>query len=285
MTDQSPPLPEFDWPEFPKGLVWMAGAGPGSPGLLTLEVLHALRLADTIVYDALVDKRILAWANSDATLLFVGKRGGTASPKQREISLSLIELARGGARVLRLKGGDPFVFGRGGEEAQALVNAGIPIRVSPGITAGIGGLAAAGIPLTHRDVGQTVTFLTGHDQKGEAPSTVDWDALARSSHTIVIYMGMRQLPKITDRLLGAGRSADEPVAIVSNATLPDMSVLESTLAEVAQAAADAGVGAPSLVCIGKNVALRQTLDWASQLAGHPPRDLDPLGTFNSAGAP
>ncbi len=278
MTTDFPSLPGHDWPEFPPGLVWLAGAGPGAPGLLTLEALHALRLADIIVYDALVDTRILDWARTGAIREYAGKRGGKPSARQRDISFRLIELSREGQRVLRLKGGDPFVFGRGGEEAQALANAGVPFRVTPGITAGVAGLAAAGIPLTHRDVGQTVTFLTGHDQSGEAPSAMDWAALAKSSPVIVMYMAIKHLGRITGELIGAGRSGDEPLAIVSNATLPSMKVLETTLARAHEDAIAAGAEAPAIICLGRNVELRKAIDWASQLAGVPPRDLDPLGT-------
>ena len=157
------PLPAItgeNWPEFQPGWVWLAGAGPGDPGLVTLHVLNALQQADVVIYDALIDSRILDWVRPGATIEYAGKRGGKPSPKQRDISIRLIELAQQGMRVLRLKGGDPFVFGRGGEEAQTLVQANIPLRILPGISAGIGGLAYAGIPVTHRDVNQSVTFVT-----------------------------------------------------------------------------------------------------------------------------
>src|SRR5690349_11239603 len=161
-------------PELEQGTVWLVGAGPGDPGLLTLHAVNALRQADVIVHDALVDAACLSLARPGAVLEFAGKRGGKPSPKQRDISLRLVALAREGKRVLRLKGGDPFVFGRGGEEALVLVEHGIPFRVVPGITAGIGGLAYAGIPVTHRDVTHVVTFLTGHDSSGLVPDRVDW---------------------------------------------------------------------------------------------------------------
>ncbi|MDV7144213.1 uroporphyrinogen-III C-methyltransferase [Tropicimonas sp. TH_r6] len=271
-------LPDHDWPEFPPGLVWLVGAGPGEPGLLTLQALYALREADVIVHDALVDPRILEWRRPETEMEYAGKRGGKPSAKQRDISLRLIELSRAGKKVLRLKGGDPFVFGRGGEEAQTLVQAGVPIRVTPGISAGIGGLAFAGIPVTHRDVNQAVTFLTGHDQSGATPSAIDWPSIARGSQVIVIYMAMKHLKQITGNLLGAGRAADEPVAIVSNATRPEMRVLETTLGKAAADAQDHGMEAPAIVCVGRVVALRQVIDWAGQLRGEPVRDLDPLGT-------
>ncbi|MEL6478347.1 MAG: uroporphyrinogen-III C-methyltransferase [Pseudomonadota bacterium] len=271
-------LPEGpDWPELEPGWVWLVGAGPGDPGLITLHALNALRQADHLVYDALVDPKILDWVRHGAETEYAGKRGGKPSPKQRDISLRLIDLAREGKRVLRLKGGDPFVFGRGGEEAQTLVAAGIPIRIVPGISAGIGGLAYAGIPVTHRDVNQTVTFLTGHDQSGDLPGAIDWAALARSSPVIVGYMAIKTLPVITARLIEAGRSPSEPVAIVQNATTPEMRVLETTLGTAVADLAVAGFGPPAILCIGEVVRMRQCLDWLGQIAGAAPGSLDPLG--------
>src|SRR5690349_20018334 len=166
-------------PVFAPGHVWLAGAGPGDPGLLTLDALAGLSQADVIVHDALVDARILALAGAAARLEFAGKLGGKPSATQADISERLIALARAGERVLRLKGGDPFVFGRGGEEAAALAAAGIPFRIIPGISAGIGGLAYAGIPVTHRDINSAVTFITGHDTSGLVPDSVDWPSLAK----------------------------------------------------------------------------------------------------------
>ncbi|WP_112320813.1 uroporphyrinogen-III C-methyltransferase [Oceanibium sediminis] len=272
------PLPHGDWPVFDPGLVWLVGAGPGDPGLMTLHGLNALRQADVIIYDALVEPKILDWRRPGATVEYAGKRGGKPSPQQRSISLRLIELAREGKRVLRLKGGDPFVFGRGGEEAQTLVAAGIPIRITPGITAGIGGLAYAGIPATHRDVNQAVTFVTGHDATGNAPAALDWAALAKSSPVLVMYMAIKHLPQITAALIAGGRAPDEPVAIVTDATRPGQQVLETTLGRAAQDVIEQKVEPPAIICVGRTTLLRQTLDWAGQLAGQPPRALDPLGT-------
>ena len=273
------PLPpvDGDWPELLPGWVWLVGAGPGDPGLVTLHALNALRQADVIVYDALVDSRILGWARSDADVEYAGKRGGKPSPQQRDISLRLIELARAGKRVLRLKGGDPFIFGRGGEEGQALVQAGIPIRIVPGITAGVAGLAYAGIPATHRDVNQAVTFFTGHDHTGEAPGALDWAALAKSSPVLVGYMAIKTLPSISAKLIAAGRSADEPVAIIMDATLPTMRVLETTLGRAVEDLAASGLEPPAILCIGRVALMRQALDWIGQMAGDAPRNLDPLG--------
>ncbi|HSR56088.1 MAG TPA: uroporphyrinogen-III C-methyltransferase, partial [Alphaproteobacteria bacterium] len=171
----------LDLPEIQPGSVWLVGAGPGDPGLITLHGAHGLAHADAVVYDALVDKRILELANREAELIFAGKRGGRPSADQEDISNQLVGLARAGRRVLRLKGGDPCIFGRGGEEALALAKAGIPFRMVPGITAGIGGLAYAGIPATHRDTNAAITFITGATTGGQVPSTLDWVALAKGS--------------------------------------------------------------------------------------------------------
>ncbi|MHA1529630.1 MAG: uroporphyrinogen-III C-methyltransferase [Alphaproteobacteria bacterium] len=272
-----PPV-DGDWPELLPGWVWLVGAGPGDPGLVTLHALNALGQADVIVYDALVDRRILDWARPGAAVEYAGKRGGKPSPQQRDISLRLIELARAGQRVLRLKGGDPFIFGRGGEEAQALVQSGVPIRIVPGITAGVAGLAYAGIPATHREVNQAVTFFTGHDASGAAPGALDWAALARSSAVLVGYMAIKTLPAITASLIAAGRGADEPVAIIADATLPSMRVLETTLGRAVEDLAASGLEPPAILCIGRVVRMRRALDWIGQMAGAAPRDLDPLGS-------
>lgn len=262
MTDSlSLPDATTPWPTLEPGWVWLCGAGPGDPGLLTLHGLNALRQADVIVYDALVDASVLDWA-PQAEHVYAGKRGGKPSPKQSDISIRLIELAKEGKRVLRLKGGDPFVFGRGGEEAQTLVGAGIPIRVIPGITAGIGGLAYAGIPVTHRDVNQSVTFITGHDASGNTPTGLDWEAIAKGSQVIVIYMGMKHLSEISERFIAAGRNPDEPVAVVREATQATQEVLETTLARCAQDAAE--IKPPAVICVGGVVSYRDILSWPTR---------------------
>ncbi|MEM5581326.1 uroporphyrinogen-III C-methyltransferase [Roseibium sp. AS2] len=263
-------------PVFEPGWVWLAGAGPGDPGLLTLHALNGLRQADVVVYDALVDQSILDWVKPGASADYAGKRGGKPSPKQRDITLKLIEHARAGKRVLRLKGGDPFVFGRGGEEALGLVDAGVPFRIIPGITAGIGGLAYAGIPATHRDCNQAVTFLTGHDQTGLTPDAVNWDGIARGSPVIVMYMAMKHLETIAGKLIAGGRSVDEPVGIVCNASLKTQRVLETTLGKCSAEAEAAGIEPPAIVCVGEVVRLRQGLDWLGALSGRV-LDSDPLG--------
>ncbi len=266
-----------DWPIFEAGWVWMGfGGGPGDPGLLTLHALNAVQQADIIIYDALVDKALLSWAKPDAEIEYAGKRGGKPSPNQRDISLRLIEFAKAGKRVLRLKGGDPFVFGRGGEEAQTLVQAGIKLRIIPGISAGIGGLAYAGIPVTHRDVNQSVTLLSGHDRTGLMPSALDWEALSKGSQVIVMYMAIKHMPDICEKLIAAGRDPHEPVAVVNNATRDDMQVLETTLSKAHDDITISGIGAPAIVCIGRVALMRQCLDWMGQMQGTPPRNLDPL---------
>jgi uroporphyrin-III C-methyltransferase len=263
------PLPQAAWPILSPGSVWLAGAGPGDPGLLTLHALNALRQADVVVYDALVAPEILAWA-PQAVLEYAGKRGGKPSARQEDITDRLVALARQGKRVLRLKGGDPFVFGRGGEEARVLIAAGIPVRIIPGITAGIGGLAYAGIPVTHREVNQAVTFVTGHDATGEAPVSVDWTAIAQGSQMIVIYMGMKHVGHIAASLIAAGRSPDEPAAVVVSATTADQQVLDTTLGRMEADIAASGLQPPAILCIGEGVRLRQGLDWQALAVGLSP---------------
>ena len=274
--DDADAMSGLSLPAFEPGWVWLAGAGPGDPGLLTLLALHGLRQADIIVYDALVGPGVLALARPGAVLEYAGKRGGKPSARQPDISLRLVQLAREGKRVLRLKGGDPFVFGRGGEEAMALVAAGIPFRIVPGISAGIGGLAYAGIPVTHRDINSAVTFITGHDTSGLVPDSVDWPSLAKGSPVLVIYMALKHIEGIAQRLLDAGRPREEPVAVVSNATIAGQRVLETTLGDCAAAVASSGIEPPALVVVGEVVRLRAALDWLGALEGRV-LAADPLG--------
>ena len=266
----------FEMPDFAPGDVWLVGAGPGDPGLLSLLGYHALRQADAIVYDALVDKRLLGAAKPGATLEYAGKRGGRPSPKQRDISLRLIELARAGHRVLRLKGGDPFVFGRGGEEALTLVGAGVPFRIVPGISAGVGGLAYAGIPITHRDVNHAVTFVTGHGVTGDVPDGLDWQGLAKGSPVLVFYMALKHLGTIAANLIANGRNPAEAAAIVVRASLPDQHVLETTLGAAARDAAAQDLRPPGLFVVGDVVRLRAGLDWLGAMAHNRHLDADPL---------
>ena len=224
-------------PALEKGSVWLVGAGPGDPGLLTLHAANALRQADVIVHDALVNEDCLKLARPGAVLEFAGKRGGKPSPKQRDISLRLVELARAGNRVLRLKGGDPFVFGRGGEEALTLVEHQVPFRIVPGVTAGHGALAYAGIPATHRGRARSVAFVTGHQAGGDA-GDVNSAALADGADTLVLYMALQRLPAIAAALLAAGRDPKDPVAILCDATTPRQRLLRTTLAEAVATAAE-----------------------------------------------
>lgn len=254
-------LDAADFPAFEPGSVWLVGAGPGAPGLMTLLAYHALNQADVVVYDALVNEAVLGWVRRGAGIEFAGKRGGKPSPKQRDISLRLIELARQGKRVLRLKGGDPLIFGRGAEECGLLAKAGIPFRIVPGISAGVGGLAYAGIPATDRGTNQSILFVTGHDAAGVVPASVDWRAVAASAPVLVMFMAVRNLAQIAERLLAFGRAGDEPVAIVSNATLPHQSVHETTLGDIGDGAATAGLATPAIVVVGRIVNLRHALDW------------------------
>jgi uroporphyrin-III C-methyltransferase len=245
-------------PAFEPGSVWLAGAGPGDPGLVTLMGAHAIAHADVILYDALVNDALLKLARPGAELHFAGKRKGMASAHQDAISAHMIALAQRSVRVLRLKGGDPFVFGRGGDEALALARAKIPFRVVPGVTAGVGGLAYAGIPVTHRDTNHVVTFLTGHGSDAKLPA-LDWNAIAHGSPTLVLYMALAHAGEIAQSLIAAGRSPDEPAAIVSNATLPEQNVRVTTLSELGARAKESN--APAVFVIGENVRLRGEMEW------------------------
>ncbi|MDP2700427.1 uroporphyrinogen-III C-methyltransferase [Thalassospira sp.] len=253
----------IDFPVFEPGWVWLVGAGPGDPGLLTLHAVNAMQQADIVVYDALVDDRILKLLRPEAQRIYAGKRGGRPSAKQADISLYLVELAQQGLRVLRLKGGDPFVFGRGGEEGLTLVEHGVPFRVVPGITAGIAGAAYAGIPTTHRDCNSSVTFVTGHGASGEVPDNINWAALAQGAPVLVMYMAMKHLRRISGELMANGRTGDEPVAIISRATTADQHILITTLANAADDVEKANLEPPAVCIVGKVVDLRDRLNWLS----------------------
>ena len=239
-----------------RGEVTLVGAGPGDAGLLTLHALQALQAADVVFYDALVSDDIRTLIRKDATQISVGKRAGAAQVAQGEIHDLLIRHARAGLRVVRLKGGDPFVFGRGGEEAQALQAAGIPCRVIPGITAALGATAYAGIPLTHRDHAQAVTFITGH---GKGDRALHWPTLAQPRHTLVVYMGTLTAATLQRQLLAHGRAANTPVAVISRGTCAEQQVRVGTLARLAELAHEAPT--PALLVIGETVALHAQLAW------------------------
>jgi uroporphyrin-III C-methyltransferase len=242
-------------PIFAPGHVWLAGAGPGDPGLLTLDALAGLAQADVIVRDALVDARVLALAGPQARLEFAGKRGGKPSATQTDISERLVALARGGARVLRLKGGDPFVFGRGGEEAAALAAAGVPFRIIPGVTAGLAALAAADIPATMRGVNRAVIFAAGH----AAEEDFDWAPLVRTGQPIVLYMVMHNLERIAAALVAAGLPGDTPAAVIASATTPAQRIVVSTLQKLAATVREHNIEPPAIVVIGEIVRLRDKL--------------------------
>jgi uroporphyrinogen III methyltransferase/synthase len=249
--------------------VYLVGAGPGDPGLLTARALELIASADVIVYDRLIPDTALAGARAEAELVYVGKEGGGPSVSQAEIEALLLEQGAAGRRVVRLKGGDPFVFGRGGEEAEGLREAGIPFEVVPGVTAGVAASAYAGIPVTHRDAASAVAFVTGHEDPGKPESALDWSALAAFPGTVVVYMGVRQLPGICQRLIAAGRPPTEPAAVIERGTLPDQRVVTGELQTIAEVAAGAGVRAPAIALFGPVAALHERLDWlgARPLAG------------------
>jgi uroporphyrin-III C-methyltransferase len=251
-------------PEFLPGSVWLVGAGPGDPGLLSLYALHALNTADVVLHDALVLPDILALA-ATPRLHSVGKRAGGARTHQLRINQKLIALAREGQRVVRLKGGDPLIFGRGGEEALALAAAGVPFRIVPGISAGIGGTASAGIPLTHRTLAHSVVFATGHDAHGGLPNDLDFDALARND-VLVFYMALRQADAVAARLIAAGRAHDEAIAFVSDATTPRQRVTQATLSTAGIVAARLDQHAPTLIIVGPVLALRDMIAPLQQVA-------------------
>src|SRR5437763_9365127 len=203
------------------GTVYLVGAGPGDPGLVTRRALDLVRAADVIVHDRLVPAGLVAEARPDAEVHYAGKEPGSPTMEQEAINEPLVDLARSGHSVVRLKGGDPFVFGRGGEEAQALKAAGIPVEVVPGVTAGIAAPAYAGVPVTHRGAASAVAFVTGHEDPAKAESALDWEALAAFPGTLVIYMGVRRLEAICERLVAAGRDPSEPAAVIERGSLPD----------------------------------------------------------------
>lgn len=257
-----PPALRAALPCFDPGTVWLAGAGPGDPGLLTLLALTALAEADVILHDALLGDDILALARPDAVLENVGKRAGKPSPKQDEINARLIHHARQGLRVLRLKGGDPFVFGRGGEECLALAAAEIPFRIVPGVSSGVGGLAYAGVPVTHRGVSTAVTFITGHDRSGQLPADMNWAALAGVPGALVFFMGLTVLDDIAQNLMAAGKPPMTPVAIVSSASTPRQQVIETTLARAARDVIRLQARRPAIIAVGDVVRLRGGFgDW------------------------
>jgi uroporphyrin-III C-methyltransferase len=236
------------------GVVWLVGAGPGDPELLTLKALRALSAADVVVHDGLVSDDILELAPAQARRISVAKRKSRHSYAQDEINRMLVAFAREGLTVVRLKGGDPFIFGRGGEELEACREAGVECRIVPGVTAALAASAGAGAPLTHRGAAQAVTFVTGHAAAGAEPD-LDWESLARPNHTVVIYMGVSTAAGIAGRLIAAGREGSTPALVVENASRADERRIVTTLAGLADAAAQ--VAGPALLIVGEAMALAQ----------------------------
>jgi uroporphyrin-III C-methyltransferase len=253
------------------GKVYLVGAGPGDPGLFTLKGKALLEQADVVVYDALVSPPILGMVNPQAKLLPAGKRRGYHSLSQAEITQLLIEQAHAHEVVVRLKGGDPFVFGRGGEEMVDLVDAGIDVEVVPGITAGVAVPAYAGIPVTHRELSSSVTFVTGHEATGKYRPQVNWQAIAQSSETIVIYMGVHNLPNIVKSLTAAGLRGETPVALIRWGTRPEQNELVATLDTVEAEMQATGFAAPAIAVVGNVVNMREILGgYRPEMADNPP---------------
>lgn len=243
------------------GTVYLVGAGPGDPGLLTVRGLELIRSADVILHDKLIPWEALREARADAELIDVGKIGGGAQVPQDVTNALLVEKAQEGKDVVRLKGGDPFVFGRGGEEAQVLRAAGIPFEVVPGVTSGIAGPAYAGIPVTQRHVSAAVAFVTGHEDPSKPDTMLDWAALAAFPGTLALYMGVKALPRIAAALIEHGRPADEPAAVVQRGTLPDQRTVTAPLGDLPDVAKTAGIKAPAIIIVGGVADLHDEISW------------------------
>ena len=244
-----------------EGIVWLVGAGPGDPELISVKGLRLIQAADVIVYDRLVDKRLLQHARADADLTDVGKIPGRRINRQEDINNLLVTLGRAGRRVVRLKGGDPFVFGRGGEEAEALTAAGVRFGVAPGITSAIAAPAYAGIPLTHRGISSSFSVVTGSEDPAKPNSAVNWAALAKSGGTLVVLMGQSNLPAIVQALLDNGRAPQTPAALVEWGTEPYQRTVIGALADIADKAVAAEIGAPAVTIVGDVTRLRDTISW------------------------
>jgi len=244
-----------------KGVVYLIGAGPGDPDLITVKGSECLRMADVVVYDKLVGESLLSLARNDAELIYVGKMRGYHTMSQGEINELLIEKAHKGLKVARLKGGDPFIFGRGGEEAMELSEAGVPFEVIPGVTSAIAVPTYAGIPLTHRDLSSTTCFITGHEDPTKKGSNINWDSLAQSSGTLVFLMGIGNLGRITSRLIHGGKPSDTPAAVIGSGTTSQQITTTGTLATIAQQVKEAGIAPPGVIVVGDVVNLRKHLRW------------------------
>lgn len=251
-----------------EGIVYLVGAGPGDRGLVTERAAELVSRADAILYDRLVPRALLALASERAELVYVGKMPGRPSLPQDQINAELVRRGQAGQRVVRLKGGDPFVFGRGGEEAEALAAAGVPFEVVPGVTAGIAAPAYAGIPVTHRGESSAVAFVTAHEDPTKASSSVDWRALAAFPGTLVFYMGVGRLAAVSERLRREGRPADEPAAVIADGTLATQRTVSGTLAEIAERVAETGLRPPAVLVCGRVARLRERLAWAERRPLH-----------------
>jgi uroporphyrinogen III methyltransferase/synthase len=245
----------------PVGKCYLVGAGPGDPGLVTVRARELIETADVVVYDQLVSPEIMSWIRPDAERHYVGKKSRDHSLPQEEINALIVRLAFEGKNVVRLKGGDPYIFGRGGEEALELREEGIEFEVVPGVTSATAAAAYAGIPLTHRDHVSCVTFLTGHEDPTKAESRIDWQALVASKATLAIYMGMENLSRITKALTDAGMPAETAVAVIQSGTTPRHRSVQGTLVTICNEVATAGLGAPAMVVVGSVVSLKDDLDW------------------------
>jgi len=262
VTGAKRPSPTSNLQPPTSGVVYLVGAGPGDPGLITLAGLERIREADVIVYDRLVSPRLLEQARGDAEMVYVGKiSGAPGGHDQAGINRTLVEKAREGKRVVRLKGGDPFVFGRGGEEAEALREAGVPFHVVPGVTSAVAVPAYAGIPVTHRGVAATFAVVTGHEDPGKGEPAIDWRGLATAVDTLVLLMGMKTLPDVIDKLIAGGRPADTPAAVIRWGTTPDQRTVVGTLADIVRRVEEAGLEPPAITVVGEVVRLRETLRW------------------------
>jgi len=245
-----------------KGKVYLVGAGPGDPGLITMRGRYLLEKAEVLVYDYLASKRLLRYVPANARFVYAGKRGGVKhTHTQEEINQMLVDFALEGKTVVRLKGGDPFIFGRGGEEVETLARNNIEFEVVPGVTSATAAATYAGIPITHRGYTASVAFITGHEDPTKESSNIDWSKIATGIGTIVVYMGIKNLPNIVSNLIDHGRSPDTPVAVVRWASTPEQKSVVGTLATIANIVADAGIKPPALIVIGEVVNLRDTIDW------------------------
>jgi uroporphyrinogen III methyltransferase / synthase len=243
-------------------VIYLVGSGPGDTGLITVKGVRCLEEADAVVYDRLAPEALLKHARPEAERIYVGKRPGNPTMSQEEINDLLVELGRAGKTAVRLKGGDPYIFGRGGEEALALIEAGLPFEVVPGVTSGVAAPAYAGIPVTHRNVSTSVAFVTGHEDPTKGRSDVDWTRIANGADTLVLYMGVGRLKEISTELVGAGRSPETPVACVRWGTIPEQRTVTGTLEDIADRVAEAGLKPPAITVVGDVVALREAgLDW------------------------